>query len=157
MRHSLTRASGSEHPSFDGRLVIALVVLVSRAMSHLSPYRLCAILRLARRGAQPASYEQAKAAREAVVMTSAHCQGDGCLPRSIAAALSCRLDGCWPTWCVGVLTTPLAAHAWIEAEGRIVEEPQGTDHFRVLLMVEPLRTADEHRSPPRGTLPWSSR
>lgn len=123
--------------SLGGRLRVTFVIAVARGLAHLSPLRLRLVLGFLRRGATPASYQQAAAARESVVETSVRCQGEGCLPRSIAAALLCRVEGVWPTWCVGVITSPLAAHAWLEAEGRIVDEPQGTDRFRVLMRVQP--------------------
>jgi hypothetical protein len=132
-----TGAPGPLRLTGRGRVGAVFVIAAARALAHLSPHRLRHILEFVQRGAQPAAYQQAAAARESVVRFSIHCQGEGCLPRSIAAALLCRLDGAWPTWCVGVITSPLAAHAWIEADGRIVDEPQGTDRFRVLIRVEP--------------------
>ncbi|MFD0475475.1 lasso peptide biosynthesis B2 protein [Nonomuraea thailandensis] len=91
---------------------------------------------LARRGAAPATAAQAKAARDAVIAVSLSCAGQGCLPRSIAAALLCRLRGTWPTWCTGVRVHPFAAHAWIEAGGRPVDEPPV--HYHRTIVVEPL-------------------
>ena len=45
------------------------------------------------------------------------------MPRSIATALLCRMSGTWPTWRVGVRTVaPFSAHAWVEAEGKPVDE-----------------------------------
>ena len=72
-----------------------------------------------RRGARPATYEQAKAARDTVVAVSLTCAArEGCLPRSLATVLLCRLHGSWPAWCVGARRLPpFAAHAWVEAEG----------------------------------------
>jgi hypothetical protein len=119
-------------------LAAVVAVVVARALSQVSPRHLSAVLRLARGGARPASYQEASAARNAVVRVSRRCAGAGCLPRSIAAALLCRFRGVWPSWQVGVLTSPLAAHAWIEAEGRPVDEPQGADRFRPLMTVGPL-------------------
>lgn len=78
---------------------------------------------------------------------------DGCLPRSIAAALLCRLGGTWATWHVGVLTSPLTAHAWIEAENRLVDEPQGIDQFRPLITVGPLPAASRRQASGGGTPP----
>jgi hypothetical protein len=70
-----------------------------------------------------------------VVSVSTLCAGQGCLPRSIAAALLCRARGSWPGWCVGVRTAPFAAHAWIEADGDPVGEPLGTESFRRVIVV----------------------
>nr|WP_246016289.1 lasso peptide biosynthesis protein [Kutzneria buriramensis] len=45
------------------------------------------------RGARPATNRQASAARTAVVLVSPRCAQDGCLKRSVAAALLCRAWG----------------------------------------------------------------
>lgn len=134
-------------------LTAMLVVTVARALSHLPPKHLSTVLRVARRGARPASYEQAYVACTTVVRASRRCAGDGCLPRSIAAALLCRLGGAWPTWRIGVLTSPLAAHAWIEAEDRLVDEPQGSELFRPLMTVGPPPAASPGRTVDAGAPP----
>ncbi|SDL83756.1 Transglutaminase-like superfamily protein [Geodermatophilus siccatus] len=112
-------------------------VVLGRLLSRLPPRRLSATLTVLRRGARPATYEQASRARAAVVRSSPTCSANGCLPRSIATALLCRVEGAWPTWRVGVVTGPFAAHAWVEAEDRIVDEPPGVESFRVLMTVPP--------------------
>ncbi|MFI9215008.1 lasso peptide biosynthesis B2 protein [Streptomyces werraensis] len=62
----------------------------------------------------------------------------GCLPRSLGAALLCRLRGTWPTWCAGVrVVPPFTAHAWIEAEGSLVGEGVPDGYFARLVTVEP--------------------
>ncbi|MGH4033989.1 lasso peptide biosynthesis B2 protein [Actinomycetota bacterium Odt1-20B] len=119
------------------RLVPYIAVGVARLLSLARPGRLRVILEFARRGAVPATYEQARAARQAVVSVSLRCSGQACLQRSIAAALLCRMRGTWPTWCTGVRTTPFAAHAWIEAEGQLVDEDYPVGHYRPLLVIEP--------------------
>ncbi|WP_319637756.1 lasso peptide biosynthesis B2 protein [Streptomyces milbemycinicus] len=95
-----------------------------------------------RKGARPATYAEARAAREAVVAVSLRCAGDeGCLPRSLATVLPCRAvpgraRGTWPTWTVGVRARlPFGAHAWVEAEGRMVEERADPSYFRPLFSV----------------------
>jgi hypothetical protein len=135
------------------RLTVTVVVVLARALSRLSPKHLSAVLRIARRGARPASYEQAHQARATVVRASRRCAGEGCLPRSVAAALLCRLGGTWPTWRVGVMTSPLTAHAWIEAEDRPVDEPQGAEEFRPLMTVGPPPVALAERTAGRGARP----
>jgi hypothetical protein len=90
-----------------------------------------------RHGARPATFDQAKAAREAVVAVSLHCAArEGCLARSLATVLLCRLRGRWPTWCVGARRLPpFAAHAWVEAGGVMVGEDYPPDYFRTLFSV----------------------
>ncbi|WP_221358957.1 lasso peptide biosynthesis B2 protein [Streptomyces beigongshangae] len=91
----------------------------------------------ARRGAEPASYDQALAARHDVTATSTLCSGRYCLQRALATAPLCWLRGVWPTWCTGVRTPPFAAHAWVEAEGRPVGEPQDTTTYHPMITVTP--------------------
>lgn len=109
----------------------------ARLIERLPPARIRALLLRLRGGAQPASAEQALAARQAVVALSIRCAGQGCLQRSIAAALLCRVGGTWPTWRTGVRMAPFRAHAWIEAEGRAIDEPPEVAHFHPLLTVPP--------------------
>jgi hypothetical protein len=71
------------------------------------------------------------------VAVSLHCAArEGCLARSLATVLLCRLRGGWPTWCVGARRLPpFAAHAWVEADGVMVGEDHPTDYFRTLFTV----------------------
>jgi Transglutaminase-like superfamily len=119
------------------RLVALAVVGVARLLATRSPGRIRTVLSVLRRGATPATYEQAKAARDTVVAVSLACAArEGCLPRSLATALLCRLHGCWPAWCVGARRLPpFAAHAWVEADGVMVDEDYPPDYFRSLIRV----------------------
>jgi hypothetical protein len=119
------------------RLPAYAVIGVARVLATRSPRRIRAVLCLLRRGAHPATYEQAKAARDTVVAVSLTCAArEGCLPRSLATTLLCRLHGSWPAWCVGARRLPpFAAHAWVEADGVMVDEDYPPDYFRPLLRV----------------------
>lgn len=110
-------------------------VAAARALSHLSPRRLCRLLEHIRRGARPATAPEALRAREAVVTVSLHCAGNGCLPRSLATALLCRARGHWPQWCTGVRTEPFRAHAWVAVDGRPIGEPADTALYHPILSV----------------------
>lgn len=107
------------------RLAVLSVVAFARVLSRRPPARICRVLRLASRGARPATRDEAAAARRDTVANSAFCAGPlGCLPRSITTALLCRMRGAWPTWQAGVRRhPPFGAHAWVEAEGAAVDEP----------------------------------
>lgn len=96
------------------------------------------LLRL-RSGAAPATSEQAVSMREAVMRVSLPCaRPDGCLRRSVAVVLLARMYGSWATWCTGPTTRPpFMAHAWIEAEGRMVGEPVPEDQFCAVIRVRP--------------------
>lgn len=78
-----------------------------------------------------------------MVAVSLLCAGDGCLPRSLATALLCRLRGTWPTWCAGARTAPFAAHAWVEVAGEPVGEPHPAGYYRALVTVPPPDRAAE--------------
>ncbi|QEV16455.1 lasso peptide biosynthesis B2 protein [Streptomyces alboniger] len=150
----MTTPSALERPSnvpFTRRLAARLVLLPAVVLSSLSPRRIRAVLDVVRRGAAPATAAQARNARDAMCATSLLCAGpQGCLPRSLGAALLCRLTGSWPTWCTGAsVVPPFNAHAWIEAEGRPIGEDAPDDYFARLLTVEP-RTANR---PPRQPRP----
>lgn len=88
------------------------------------PARIRRALRLASLHVPPASYEQARAARAAVTTVSLHAASDhGCLLRSVATVIACRLQGRGLVWRVGVVSPPPASHSWVEAEGAAVGEP----------------------------------
>ncbi|WP_131736256.1 lasso peptide biosynthesis B2 protein [Actinomadura roseirufa] len=97
-------------------------VAAAAALARVSPYRLHRVLTLLGRRARPATGPEALAARTAVVSVSVRCAGSGCLQRSIATVLLCRLSGSWPSWCTGVLTSPFRAHAWVEVDGVAIGE-----------------------------------
>jgi hypothetical protein len=120
------------------RIVTYLAVGAARLLATQSPRRIRTGLEWVRRGAKPATVEQAKAARDAVVAVSLYCAArEGCVARSLATVLLCRLHGQWPAWCVGARRLPpFAAHAWVEAGGVMVgEEEYPPDYFRTLFTV----------------------
>ncbi|MEV4437051.1 lasso peptide biosynthesis B2 protein [Streptomyces sp. NPDC049555] len=121
------------------RLAARVVLLPALLLARLRPHRIRAVLNVVRRGAAPADAGQAQAARDAICAVSLYCAGPrGCLPRSVGAALLCRVWGVWPTWCAGVrVVPPFAAHAWLEAGGRPVGEGVGGDYFGRLVVVAP--------------------
>jgi Transglutaminase-like superfamily len=119
------------------RIVAHVAVAAARLLATQSPRRIRAILGWLRRGARPASLEQAKAARDTIVAVSLACAArEGCVTRSLATVLLCRLRGQWPAWYVGARRLPpFAAHAWVEAEGIMVGEDYPADYFRPLFKV----------------------
>ncbi|MFF4486284.1 lasso peptide biosynthesis B2 protein [Streptomyces sp. NPDC001544] len=139
----MTTPSALERPGsvpLSRRLAARLVLLPALALALLPPRRIRTVLGVLRRGAAPATPAQAQEARDAMCAASLQCAGPkGCLPRSLGAALLCRLDGTWPTWCTGVrVVPPFTAHAWIEAEGRPVGEGAPEGYFARLVTVGPL-------------------
>ncbi|MBB5122105.1 hypothetical protein AF335_08670 [Streptomyces eurocidicus] len=138
-----------EHVPWRRRLKARLAVAAARPLLGLAPARLRRLCAFLRRGAAPAGYEQALAARTAVVAVSVRCAGQGCLQRSLATAVLCRLEGAWPTWCAGVRTRPFRGHAWVEADGRPVGEPYPPGYFVPMVKVPPLerQRSGEHPGP----------
>ncbi|MFJ8106844.1 lasso peptide biosynthesis B2 protein [Streptomyces sp. NPDC096132] len=139
----MTTPSALERPTgvpLPRRLTARLVLLPALAVALLPPRRIRSVLGVLRRGARPATAAQAQNARDAMCAVSLRCAGPkGCLPRSLGAALLCRLGGTWPTWCTGVrVVPPFAAHAWIEAEGDPVGEGLPEGYFARLVAVGPL-------------------
>lgn len=119
------------------RLVAYAVIAAARLLATRSPRQIKTVLGRLRPGAEPASYAEAKAARDTVVAVSLTCAApEGCLPRSLATVLLSRLQGRWPAWCVGTRRLPpFAAHAWVEADGVMVDEGYPADYFRALFRV----------------------
>jgi hypothetical protein len=113
------------------RFLVRALVGAARLLATQPPRRIRRALGVVQRGARPATYAQAKAARDAVVAVSLPCAGrEGCLPRSLATVLLCRTRGEWPTWCVGARRLPpFAAHAWVEVDGLPVDEDSPPDYF----------------------------
>jgi hypothetical protein len=141
----MTTPSALEQPSgvpYARRIAARIVLLPALVLSLLPPRRVRAVLGVVCRGAAPATEAQAKNARDAMCAVSLRCAGPrGCLPRSLGAALLCRLGGHWPTWCTGVrVVPPFTAHAWIEANGRPVDEGVPDDYFARLITVAPARS-----------------
>jgi hypothetical protein len=58
---------------------------------------------------------------------------DDCLPRSLALMVALRRLGVDAEICFGVLKFPFAAHAWVEAGGRVINEaPESVRHYTLL-------------------------
>lgn len=131
---SLSRPTGVP---LSRRIAARFAVAVATPLAKLKPATLRRVLGVIRRGARPAGHDTAKAARDAVLAVSLRCLGpQGCLPRSVAVVLLCRLSGTWPTWCVGVrVMPPFGAHAWVEADGVPVDENLPAQYFRPLMTV----------------------
>ena len=119
------------------RMQARLAIGMAHLLASQSPRRIRRVLDSLRAGAKPATFSQAKAARDTVVAVSLTCAArEGCLPRSLATALLCRFRGQWPTWCVGSRRLPpFGAHAWVEADGVMVDEDYPPDYFRTLFSV----------------------
>jgi hypothetical protein len=119
------------------RIPAHLAVGAARLLATQPPRRIRTVLGWLRRGAEPASFQEAKEARDTVMGASLTCAArEGCLPRSLATILLCRQHGRWATWCVGARRVPpFGAHAWVEVDGLPVDEPYPPDYFRTFFTV----------------------
>ncbi|MEO3756281.1 lasso peptide biosynthesis B2 protein [Streptomyces sp. B6B3] len=133
------------------RLAALLAVTAARLLAGRPPRRITVILRALRRGSTAATAEQAAAARGDVTAVSTLCAGEGCLQRSLATVLLCRLHGTWPAWCTGVRTDPFTAHAWVEVDGHPVGEPTGPGYYTPVIVVPPLTPPASRPVPGPGT------
>jgi hypothetical protein len=120
------------------RVLVRVVVAAARLLATQSPRRSRRVLGFLRRGAKPATVEQVQAARDAVTAVSLTCAArEGCVPRSLATILLCRLRGRWASWSVGARRIPpFGAHAWVEVGGVPVgEDEYPPDYFRAFFTV----------------------
>ncbi|GHF80594.1 lasso peptide biosynthesis B2 protein [Streptomyces sp. NRRL_ISP-5395] len=120
-----------------GGVRLRTAIVAAFVLARLKPGRLRRVLARCARGARPASYAETMEVLEAVVATSRRCASRyGCLPRSVAVTLACRMSGVWPDWCAGVRSAPpFAPHAWLQAEGRTVGEQAEPADLRPLMVV----------------------
>lgn len=118
-------------------LVPQVAVWVALLMWRMPPARIARILSVLRRRARPATMAEAARARGDVLSVSRRCNGQGCLPRSIATAVLCRLRGHWPSWCTGVTISPFNAHAWVEVDGEYVNEPYPAGYYQKMIEITP--------------------
>lgn len=113
--------------SFGERLAgVAVVVAASvlLAVARGRPGTSVGVLTLICRNGRPAALDRALWARRVVETVSLRCAGPhGCLPRSLAVLLLCRLSGDRVVWRVGAHSPPPSLHAWVEARGGPVGEP----------------------------------
>jgi hypothetical protein len=128
-------------PEWSPGAVLAAVA-AGRVLGHLPPRVLVSVLTHAGRGGRPATVSEVRSARDAVCAASVRAAGNGCVQRSIATFLLCRLHAATGTWKSGFRIEPFAAHAWVEAEGVPVGEADGVDGYHVTLATpDPKRLA----------------
>ncbi|XVS62685.1 lasso peptide biosynthesis B2 protein [Actinosynnema sp. CA-299493] len=126
------------------RLSATSAVYLARALAKLPPRRIRRVLTALTRGARPATLEEARAAHRSVLASSVMVAGDGCLPRSIAVALLCRLRGGWPTWRAGTRLHPFRAHAWVEVDGVPIGEPSDMGLWAPMITIAPPPAGGPH-------------
>jgi hypothetical protein len=118
-----------------GTAAVAAAALILAA-TRARPARIRAVLRLLDAGAIPASLALAQRCRAIVITVSPRAASDhGCLGRSLAVLVACRLAGRTVTWRVGVASPPPSLHAWVEVD----DTPVG-ERFDPRLLYSPIIT-----------------
>lgn len=119
------------------RAQVSVAVTAARLLRKRRPETLRKVVTRIVHGGAPATFDATKHVRDQVLTASAHCRGGhACLIRSLAVVLVCRLRGFTPVWSVGVLAVPpFTAHAWVEAEGEIVDEPLTVTDYRAFFKI----------------------
>ncbi|MFJ4171322.1 lasso peptide biosynthesis B2 protein [Paenarthrobacter sp. NPDC089714] len=117
------------------------VVALAWPMTLLPPALLESAFRTVVHRSRPSSHAQARRIRAAVCAVSSRCAGEGCLQRSIAVFLLCRLEGHSPAWKTGYRLEPFTAHAWVEVDGEPVDEPSAISSYIPVLSVSQPGTA----------------
>ncbi|UCR88815.1 lasso peptide biosynthesis B2 protein [Mycetocola spongiae] len=114
------------------RLVAArTAITAARLVSYLPPNRMHQLVHSISRGTRRATFSEAGTAREQICRFSRRCAGQGCVQRSVAVVILCRLYGSAPNWRIGFGIEPFTAHAWIEVDGRPVGEPEVVAYYFV--------------------------
>ncbi len=108
-------------------------------ISLFPPQRLATVLTHLIREAPSSSATEVSYARANVCAISARCAGQGCLQRAIATVLLCRLRGHSPVLKSGYQIRPFRAHAWVEAEGKAIDEPEDIGTYVEVLEIAPER------------------
>lgn len=124
------------------RLLARTAVSAARLVALLPPRSIALALAWISRRSRPATSAEALDARSAVCGVSVRCAGQGCLQRSIAVMLLCRMRGSSPDWCTGFINRPFMAHAWVEVAGRPAGEPREIADFTTVLSVRPHAAED---------------
>ena len=121
------------------RILVRTIVLLARALVRLRPETGRTVMTRLARGAAPATRAAIERAHAEVTSVNAYCAGwQGCLVRSTAVCLLCRVRGEWPTWVVGVrVTLPFAAHCWVEHNEEMIGELGPRSAFRSLYAIGP--------------------
>lgn len=123
--------------SWRARLAVAGAAVLCRMSPEKLNHMLCQIT-----GNRPQAPEAlCERARTAVCTVSLSCRGPkGCLKRSVATILMCRMAGVSATWCTGFSLSPFRAHAWVEIDDRPVGEHDEVADYIVVLSTSPART-----------------
>ncbi len=119
------------------RLPAKAAVSVARLIAYLPAVWIVRVLSIVTKNTRPSPAGIALEARQSVCSVSVRCAGQGCLQRSIAVVILCRLSGFSPDWCTGFNNRPFMAHAWVEVDGLPIGEPDEVRDYAIVLSVRP--------------------
>lgn len=137
------------HPrSMDARdkLKARIAVAAATLLSLLPPYLIALFLKRTMRDAEQSTPAQSIVARSQICTVSPRCAGQGCLQRSLATVILCRISGHCPSWKTGYQIEPFRAHAWVEVSGVPINEPAEVNSYITTLELQPPRPAQAARS-----------
>lgn len=123
-------------PHGTARIWTRPMVGLALMLTLLPPSTLQRCLRTLKGNARATTAPQAQRIRATTCSVSARCAGEGCLQRSIAVYLICRLEGHAPGWKTGYQLEPFAAHAWVEVDGNPIDEPAAIRSYTTVLAVD---------------------
>ncbi|NKY96146.1 lasso peptide biosynthesis B2 protein [Nocardiopsis dassonvillei subsp. albirubida] len=123
------------------RMAAAVALPVSLAVMRAGPRsarmgRMVRLVRALHGGGRTATLSEAENAVHAVRALGLFSPVRvACLEESVAATLALAVLGRGVRWCHGVIADPIRLHAWIEAEGHPVAEPDSTRRCTALLTI----------------------
>lgn len=130
------------------RIAAAVALPVSLTVMRAGPRparmgRMVHLVRALRGGGRTATHSEAENAVHAVRRLGLFSPVRvACLEESVAVVVALALLGTRVCWNHGVITDPIRLHAWVEAEGVPVAEPESTRRCTALLTTTP--TSEEN-------------
>ena len=123
---AITRAN------FHDRLIALIAIIIGRRMERQRIGEFCRRLEMWSERYPPADTGMAERYRNAVCAVSRRCRSQqGCLLRSLSTAAACRISRRSVTWCTGFTDRPFRAHAWVEANGTPIGEPDAVRRYTI--------------------------
>lgn len=120
------------HVNFHDRLIALIAIIIGRRMERQQIGEFCHRLEMWSERYPPANTSTAERYRNAVCVVSRKCRSQqGCLLRSLSTAAACRISHRSVTWCTGFTDRPFRAHAWVEANGIPIGEPDAVKQYTI--------------------------
>ena len=118
--------------TFHDGIVAMLAVLIASRMEKQQLDEFCTRLERWTARYPRANINLASRYRNAVCVVSRHCRSQrGCLLRSLAVVVACRISHHSVIWCTGFVVQPFCSHAWVEVNGKPIGEPTEVSDYIV--------------------------